>query len=146
MLKFFSVFIFFVSCFANANGNYQGYWTRGCDAPGYGSVYIENNNDINIVVNSQFIVKAKATIENKKMTLVLVEPLDNAIVGNSILWSKISLDRPIAIIVFESEERAKLHWFGFFDKSVMKYVWSKEADLIRDYHPNQWVPLVKCVY
>jgi hypothetical protein len=144
--KVIGFFVFICSWFVCANDNYQGYWTRGCDNSGYGSIYIENVSDINVAVNAQLLVKAKSTIKNNKMSLKLVEPLDNAVVGNTIQWSKLSLDEPIAIIVFENEKRAQLYWFGFFDKSIKKYVWANESDLTRDYPSNKGVPLVKCEY
>lgn len=146
MYKVIAFFVFICSGVVYANDNYQGYWTRGCDNPGYGSVYIENISDINITVNAQLLVKAKATVKKNKMSLMLVEPLDNAVVGNTIQWSKLSLDKPIAIIVFENEKKAQLHWLGFFDKTIKKYVWTNESDLTRDYSPNKGVPLVKCEY
>lgn len=146
MYKVIAFFVFICSMVVYANDNYQGYWTRGCDNPGYGSIYIENISDINITVNAQLLVKAKATVKKNKMSLMLVEPLDNAIVGNTIQWSKLSLDKPIAIIVFENEKKAKLHWLGFFDETIKKYVWTKESDLTRDYSPDKEVPLVKCEY
>lgn len=143
------VIVFFIIVFSFsvcANDNYQGYWTRGCDNPGYGSIYIENVSDINITVNAQLLVKAKASIKNNKMSLMLIDPLDNAVVGNTIKWSKLSRDKPIATIVFESEKKAQLHWLGFFDNSIKKYVWDKESDLTRNYSPSKGVPLVKCEY
>ena len=63
MHKIIVFFIFVFSFSVCANDNYQGYWTRGCDNPGYGSIYIENVGDINITVNAQLLVKAKASIK-----------------------------------------------------------------------------------
>lgn len=80
------------------------------------------------------------------MSIMLIEPLDNAIVGNTIKWSRLSLDKPIATIIFENTNKAQLYWFGFFDNTMKKYVWTKESDLTRDYVPNKEVPLVKCEY
>lgn len=41
MCKIIAFFVFAYFFSAYANDDYKGYWTRGCDNPGYGSIYIE---------------------------------------------------------------------------------------------------------
>lgn len=105
-----------------------GYWAVKCGGFG-GTVEIESSNEVKINVNDNNLYVSGIIQEdhNGQLELFYKEVIET--MNETIDWTVISQNKPIADITFKNGIM-HMKWIGFFDTKNNNYIWKSEPDFV----------------
>ena len=129
--------------FANI-GKDVGYWAVKCGGFG-GSVEIESSNEVKININDNNLYISGIIQEGHNGQLELFYKNVIETMNETIDWTVISQNKPIADIAFENGIMY-MKWIGFFDTQNNNYIWRSEPDFVVASGDRSNVEMNKCEF